>query len=325
MSSNRTLPADQEIVKMAGSLADRLDPAIGEASSVMGAMLTELVRRALRGGVVQIGEDLHGFAREKVLSTIDDHRPVLEQISSEVADQVARTAATEIAREEIQVVDQRHRETAEQLATRLQETSRQVEEKTQSLSTHLQETEHKVEQSTQELSNRIDKTARHAEEINRETARELVGQIEQASQRVSESTNATISEKVEDLLAQSRRGAEYLKSRLKQLDEITEELRNRLQEEQAARQSEQATARAEADQRVAHLMAQLQQERDSRKEELSRLQGQLRGFLQANEALAARLAELEKPRGFKAFFSKLMPGRKKEDKPALPEPPPEEG
>ena len=56
-----TTPPTSSADRLSAPLMERMDPAIGEASSVMGAMLTEMIRRSLRGGVLHIGEEL-GFA-----------------------------------------------------------------------------------------------------------------------------------------------------------------------------------------------------------------------------------------------------------------------
>ena len=56
-----TIPLNSNADRLSAPLMERMDPAIGEASSVMGAMLTEMIRRSLRGGVLHIGEEL-GFA-----------------------------------------------------------------------------------------------------------------------------------------------------------------------------------------------------------------------------------------------------------------------
>src|SRR5438034_8013789 len=83
------------------SLVDRMDPAIGEASSVMGAVLTELLRRSLRGGVLKISDELQAFVCDKVEGTLAERTPVIEQQASEVAGNTARAVAAEVAGQEV--------------------------------------------------------------------------------------------------------------------------------------------------------------------------------------------------------------------------------
>src|SRR4051812_45118440 len=101
-----------EETKLHLPLVERMDPAIGEATTVMGAMMTELLRRTLRGGVLQIGEQLEGYVAEKVDTTIAERTPAIEQAAAEVAEHTARSAATEVAKEEVQVLEVRTRETS---------------------------------------------------------------------------------------------------------------------------------------------------------------------------------------------------------------------
>src|SRR6516164_9466830 len=103
------------------SLAERLDPAIGEATSVVGAMLTELLRRTLRGGVMRIGDEMHGYVSQKVDTVIADRTPGLEQLAADVAEHTARTAATEIATEEVHAQEKRTQASDRELAGRITE------------------------------------------------------------------------------------------------------------------------------------------------------------------------------------------------------------
>src|SRR5438876_3236547 len=71
-------------------LADHLDPAIGEATAVMGAMATEIIRRSLRGGVLQIGRELSSYVGQQVEREITEQRPLIEKTAAETATEVAR-------------------------------------------------------------------------------------------------------------------------------------------------------------------------------------------------------------------------------------------
>jgi hypothetical protein len=72
------------------SLVERLDPSIGELSSVMGAMMTELLRRTLRDSVRQIDDELEARAAQKLDATIANRLPAIEQSATEAATKAAR-------------------------------------------------------------------------------------------------------------------------------------------------------------------------------------------------------------------------------------------
>src|SRR5688572_32805397 len=71
-------------------LVEQIDPAIGEASSVLGAMATEVIRRSLRGGVLTIGRELSGYVSQQVEQEIVEQRPMIEKTAAETATEVAR-------------------------------------------------------------------------------------------------------------------------------------------------------------------------------------------------------------------------------------------
>jgi hypothetical protein len=116
MSTDLSTQTDTESGKLAVPLLERMDPAIGETTSVLGAIMTEFLRRTLRGGVLQIGKELHTFVDEKVDAAIVDRTPGLERVAAEVADHAARSAATEVAHEEVVALESRTRDAHHELA-----------------------------------------------------------------------------------------------------------------------------------------------------------------------------------------------------------------
>src|SRR5579884_2747222 len=74
-SVNDRYPAATVDTPLVESLAERMDLSIGEASTVMGSVLTELMRRALRGGIMQMGEQLQDFVGEKVVFSMIERTP----------------------------------------------------------------------------------------------------------------------------------------------------------------------------------------------------------------------------------------------------------
>src|SRR5690348_2426130 len=109
-------------------LVDQMDQSIGEATTVMGAMVQEIIRRSLRGGVLQIGRELHDYVGEQVGLQIVAQTPAIEQ----AADAAARARAAEVVRDGMAGVEQAARAGDEQLAARIAETERRaVEERGQ--------------------------------------------------------------------------------------------------------------------------------------------------------------------------------------------------
>lgn len=74
------------VTQMSGSLPEQLDDAIGEASTGIGVMLSELVRRSLKGGVANIDQTLKGFAEDQVHSAVEQQMPQVAETASTVAE-----------------------------------------------------------------------------------------------------------------------------------------------------------------------------------------------------------------------------------------------
>jgi hypothetical protein len=286
----------QGALDITGPLAESMDQSIGEVTTVMGAMITELMRRSLRGGVVKIGEELQSLVVDKVDTAVAERVPEVERAAVAVAEQTAQIAAAKVAAEEVYALDVKTVETTRKLATQIEEVERKavgaVEEKAQSLTGRIDEVERKahgiVEEKAQSLAGRIDEVDRRAVETTRQTAEHLSGQIVETEKRVCEMTQAEMDQRLNKVLEKSRETATTLKARLTALEELSEGLGRKLQDERAAREAEQRTGQAKVQQLLDEI-------------------GALR---KVNEGLAARLTELEKPKG---FFARLFGKRK--DKP----------
>jgi hypothetical protein len=186
------------------SLAERLDPAIGEATSVLGAVVTELMRRSLRGGVMRIGDELNGYVGEQVDLVIANRTPVLEQLASTVADKTARLAATEVAAEETRALEQRTVETSRQLSVQIEATGEAARQSTaeaaRTLAARIAEAEKQAHEKTlaaaQELTGKIDETGKRtleaAEARLAAEARERAQQIETAEKRIETAVRAEL-------------------------------------------------------------------------------------------------------------------------------------
>jgi hypothetical protein len=306
-------------------LIERLDPAIGELSTVMGAMMTELLRRTLRGSVRQIDEELQGQVAEKVDATIAHRLPAIEQSAHEVAEKAAREAATEVAVEEVQALEQRAKEAERDIVARIETTARSAERHTVETARELtgkielveKKAEFTITTKAHELTNRIEETAKTVTLTAEEKARELARQIEEAERRANEAAQAEVARQVEELLQRSRKTTAEMKDRLQVLETTAGTLGKQLLDEASDRKAEQIAFRADVDGR---LKALVQQQEHARRDLLRALEEARR----QNEALERRVAELEKPRGLRALWAWLTGRRKKPVIAEAPEPEPEE-
>jgi hypothetical protein len=301
MNAQTAVPIVTDAPQLTSSLAERMDTAIGEASSVMGALMTELIRRSLRGGVLQIGEGLHDYVCEQVDVTLVEKTPVLEQIAFDTADRTARSAATEVAREE-----------TEELARTVRE-------------------------SDQQLAAQIEQTAATAKQATSEVVRDLSTQIGEAEKRACETARGELDQRIDELKQKSRKTIAALKDRLKVLKTNTAELGERFLVEQQERRAGESTLREESTQKVAQvrqeltkrsaaLAHELLEERTARhdaekrlrqemlqslNEANARLREEIEELRNTNVSLRTRVEELEKPRGLRALLLRLMFWRKR--------------
>lgn len=294
-----TLEPDQD--HTGASLVDRLDPAIGETTSVIGAMLTELLRRTLRGGVVQIDGELHAFTAEKVEATIAERLPFVEQAAARAAEETAQTVAARTAHDEVHVLEQKTQEARQELVARIDEARQQAlastTEAARDLAGRIDTVDRKAAQTTaataQELARQIAETEQQARAVTLARAQELAAQIEETEKRVRATSQAEVTQQVEQLVQRSRKGTAALEARLKAVETAAADLGQQLPKLQRERQAEQTALRGE-----------IQRLRQAREEREAGLREQLEEMRQANEALSARVIELEKPRGFRRLTSR---------------------
>jgi len=278
--------SENESTKSFDSLVERLDPSIGELSTVTGAMVTELLRRTLRGSVRQIDEELQGQVAQRVDATIAQRLPAIEQSAADAAEKTAREAATEVAVEEMHALEQRARESERDIVARIETSARAAE--------------HQTVESARTLSGKIELVEKQAELGIAGKAHELANRIEEAERRATAAFQAELTRQVEDLTQRSRKTAAGIKERLQTLDATTAALHKQLLDEAGNR----AALRADLDRRVKETgehMQKLEQARQTAAEQ----------FRLRYEVLAARVTELEKPRGLRALWAWLFSRRRK--------------
>ena len=91
-------------------LVERMDTAIGEASTSIGMIMSELVHRSLRGGVGEIGSSIHSFARDQVDEAVGEAMPRIESVVKKIAESTS-TRITDVAvnriGEDLKIVESR--------------------------------------------------------------------------------------------------------------------------------------------------------------------------------------------------------------------------
>jgi chromosome segregation ATPase len=274
------------------SLVERLDPALGEASSGIGVLLSELVRRTLRGGVAKIEEEMHDFAQEKVDLAVESRMPQFQ----EAATQTAERKAEVIARQEVQGVEQQVRETSSRLTQQLSDAQRLAEEAAERLSQELVATERRVEDKARSITQVAVGTV---EQETKATAEKLTIDIAETERRAEVRARELVAEHVEELKQRSKQTYLQVREALDELTRHSASLDEQVAREQQERQAEVASLRETINMAV-----------EAQTQDLRTLLQQL---VARNEHLEARLAELEKPRGLRAWFRRLLAGRKRSE------------
>jgi hypothetical protein len=257
-------------------LAERLDSAIGEATTGMGALLTELIRRTLKGGVQKVDEELQVYVVEKVGQTIAERVPAIEESARNIAETRARETASELVSEGLGGL------------------------------------ERKLVEATGAVGNNLVALERKSEAVTRELA-EKITVVEEVTQRKVDEKIEDLVAKSRQTAASLK---EHLQSIHSNLEENTAKLRGENQEhvrKQTEINEQLQLKAAEILNRLVHEESQRRTSEDQVKGELNRVvqeaHRQILELRSANQRLQDRLAEIEKPKGISAFVGKLF-GRK---------------
>jgi len=259
------------------SLAERLDPALGEASAGIGVLLTELMRRTLRGGVSKIEEEIDDLVDEKVGMNVAKRMPEFEQAATRTAEEKART----VAGEAVEGVRQEANASAER------------------------------------LTKQIDDTRSHAEQSIQSTAEQLTSNITESESRAEEKARNLVSDHIADLAKKSQKTYQAVQDKLGTLDEHTLALERQLKDEEQARQAALQQLESALQQQSTASRQQLDDMRRQLTDELDERDRRITRLMEVNQQLADRLAELERPKGMKAVWNKVFGRKPKEAPPAL--------
>ncbi len=181
------------------SLVERLDPALGEASSGIGVLLSEFVRRTLRGGVAKIEEEIDGLVDEKVDLTVSNRMPAFEEAATKTAESKARIVAGE-------AVDQVRKE---------------VNESSEKLEQQIVDTREEAEKSIISTSEKLTSDISSTEQRARDLVNNQITDLAQKSQK----TYLNVLEKLDALTNQSSGLAQQLSQESSAKQSQIEELR----------------------------------------------------------------------------------------------------
>lgn len=295
-------------------LADQMDPSIGEATSVVGAMVQEIIRRSLRGGVLSIGRELDGYVTEQVSRQIVAQTPVIERTAAATA--LAR--ATEVVQENMAAIEQAARDGDEMLAEQIVETARlaaEAKEKlAQEVSQRFEVVARQSEEATQQLTCRIEDAAQTltqrleiSVQASEQAQEQLVGRIDDTARQATEATASLARTLAEDITAAEQRALDTARTEFKtQIEEVRERARKATS---AIRERLDKLEGSASD--LAALQESLRRDLlDAVAEARGELVGELKSLRLAHRRLLERVEALERPRGIRGFFSRLF-GRKK--------------
>ena len=240
--------------EVTGSLPDRLDTAIGDASSGIGVMMSELVRRSLRTGVADIERTLTDVTAEKVDLAIEMQMPTI----SETAHRVAESTSARIVKT---VVTESEQRSHEQLQTAVTEFNDAIRSQEASLKANEEQTSEEIAKLNTRAQSSWKKVKNHFDVVD--------SAFQKAQAKIRELTAAE--QETEQKLQKVTAENDQLKSDLQTVSQ------------QLATISKQSEDQAES----------------------------LRLIMEQNQMLQDRLSELEKPKGLKAVWQKLRPGKSK--------------
>lgn len=286
-------------------LVDRMDSAIGDASTSIGMIMSELVRRSLRGGVSELGVSLHSFAREQVHEAVVEKMPQIEKTVETLAESTSsRIVDGAVLRfgEELKSVESRTTEQTEIIAARFKADSEAALQTVHKVLDESRETTERTAVDLKELQDRAKESWRKVQtELQSANERRvrLEEQLRETEQRLTNSQSQ---------IAELQQLIEKAAQTQKQTNQHLQETRSHLTE--TAHSLQQSQGKLTATQQE---LATTQQELTATQRSLKELGLVSTKQSQSLEALCLslekRLAELERPRGIRALFSRFS-GRK---------------
>ena len=292
---------ENERVTESPQLVERMDSAIGEASTSIGMIMSEMVRRSLRGGVADIGSSIHDYAREQVDAAIDEMMPTVSNAVEEIAETTSHRITDEAVQkfgDELRTVETRTVEQTQVITARYREESETALAVMKIAVTESRDAAEATARDLKDMRQRARDTLKKVQS-DIQTTNDVCAEFERRLSETSQELTA-----VGGQLAQERIQHQETRGKLEQLERTLTAARGELK-------------------RCAQELSETRQEQSGTVETVSQLGLGTARKDQALEmlcaGLASRLDELERPRGIKALFSKFT-GGKKTAKPQLPGP-----
>jgi len=289
-------------------LVERMDSAIGEASTSIGMIMSELVRRSLRGGVGEIGTSIHDYARDSVSLAVSDAMPQIEQTVEKIAEstsvRITDVAVNRIG-EELKIVETRTAEKTEVFAARIKADAAAEFETVHRVIGESRECTEKNAQDLRDLQLRAKdswkKVQLELQNVNEARAR-LERQLQDTEDRLTTSQQQL--SQTNDRLDQTKQ--EHLQTR-EQLERTREQL-----ETTALQLAETRRVLSRSQQELGQTQQSLAEARLILNDTQSNLSQLERATSQKNQtleslcsSLAKRLEDLERPKGIRALFSRF--------------------
>ena len=290
-------------------LVDRMDSAIGEASTSIGMIMSELVRRSLRGGVGEIGSSIHMYARDQVDEAVGEAMPRIESAVEKIAESTS-TRITDVAvnriGEELKIVESRTTEQTQVIAARIKADSEAAFETVHRVIGESRENTEKTAQELRDLQSRAKDSWKKVQleltHVNEARAR-LERQLQDTEERLARS-NQQLTETIQRLDEARREHSEtrqHMESTAAQLAETRQALIRSQQELGQTR-----TDLVEATQGLSETQHTLLALKRTTQQNAA-------SFESLCSSMAKRLEELERPKGIRALFSRFKGGKKGAD------------
>jgi uncharacterized phage infection (PIP) family protein YhgE len=248
-------------------LGDRMDATIGEASSGIGALLSELVRRSLKTGVSEIGESLVEFAEEQVEAAVEKQMPAI----AEAADAVAQSTSKRIVSHAVEELHQQSARQQEVIESRIEAAE----------------------------SSAFDRSRDHLAEVLVEVRQS----INEARTLASDGNDAT-EQKIEELREKARQTWHKLKRELVAIHDGHERLRQEYQQLRSEYQQQRASHSRLVDQHQ-QLRGELDQVGERHRLDLETAEQRIAQAALRSQLIEQRLSQLEQPRGLKRLLAKF--------------------
>lgn len=198
-----------------GNLTEQLDDAIGEASTGIGVMLSELVRRSLKGGVANIGDTLQGFAEARVLTAVEEQMPQV----AETASSVAESTSSRMIQEQVTPTVERLSGAVETFESKLQSESAKMN---QQLTETSAQTEKRLAETAAEADRRLNETSEHLGSLKENAKakwKKLVAELEAITH-----SNANLTKQISNLNTQLLQAEEQAAEHRQQVGQLQDAL-----------------------------------------------------------------------------------------------------